>query len=304
MNRPRGLGKGLGAIFQEKSLAHKDDLPGTPPPDGSRVEVLAISQIQPNPFQPRKEFNQEELEDLATSIREKGVFQPILVRRQAGVYQIIAGERRFRASQLAGKDSIPALIRDQVSDREMREVALLENIQRVQLNPIEESLAYQELINSCGYTHDQLSDRLGKSRPAISNSLRLLRLDASIQDMVSKAVLSAGHARVLAALDVERQLELAERTKTEGWSVRTLELEAGQAKPAKEKSTKSPTPPKKNPAEDPNYGAFLRDLEKRLGTRVTLDLQPSGKGHLRFDFLSKDDLNRLADILLGLETPS
>ena len=148
MNRPRGLGKGLGAIFQEKSLAHKDDLPGVPPPDGSRVEVLSIRQIQPNPFQPRKEFNPQELEELAQSIREKGVFQPILVRKQEGIFQIIAGERRFRASQLAGKDTIPALIRDQVSDREMREVALLENIQRVQLNPIEEALAYQELINS------------------------------------------------------------------------------------------------------------------------------------------------------------
>ncbi|HNY29729.1 MAG TPA: ParB/RepB/Spo0J family partition protein [Fibrobacteria bacterium] len=294
------MGKGLGAIFQEKNLAHKDDLPGTPPPDGSRVEVLHISQIQPNPFQPRKEFNQEELEDLAQSIREKGVFQPILVRRQNNIFQIIAGERRFRASQLAGKDSIPALIRDQVSDRDMREVALLENIQRVQLNAIEESLAYQELINSCGYTHEQLSDRLGKSRPAISNSLRLLKLVQPVQAMVSDGSLSAGHARVLAGLEDSLQEPLAKRAISEEWSVRTLELEAGASKPAKPKTEKA-KPEKKPTLEDPNQVAFIRDLEKRLGTRVHMEMQESGKGYLKFDFLSKEDLNRLADILLGLE---
>ncbi|MBK8804976.1 MAG: ParB/RepB/Spo0J family partition protein [Fibrobacteres bacterium] len=300
MNRPRGLGKGLGAIFQEKNLAHKDDMPGAPPPDGSRVEVLHISQIQPNPFQPRKEFNQEELEDLAQSIREKGVFQPILVRRQNNSYQIIAGERRFRASQLAGKDSIPALIRDQVSDRDMREVALLENIQRVQLNAIEEALAYQELINSCGYTHEQLSDRLGKSRPAITNSLRLLKLTESVQAMISDSTLSAGHARVLASLPQAQQDPLAKKAIEEGWSVRTLELEAGLSKPSKPKSEK-PKVEKKPSAEDPNQIAFVRDLEKRLGTRVHMEIQETGKGYLRMDFLSKEDLNRLADVLLGLD---
>ena len=302
MNKPRGLGKGPGASFQEKTLAHKDDLPGVSPSDGSHVEVLSISQIQPNPFQPRKEFNQEELEELASSIREKGIFQPILVRKQAGIFQIIAGERRFRASQLAGKDTIPALVREQVSDRDMREVALLENIQRVQLNPIEEALAFQELINACGYTHDQLSQQLGKSRPAIPNGLRLLRLTETIQQDVAKGALSAGHARVLAALEPERQTTLAKRALQEGWSVRTLEQEAGQAKP-KGKPTKAPSSPAaKKGGDDPNHQAFLRDLEQRLGTRVSLDLQPSGKGSLRLDFLSKDDLNRLADILLGLNT--
>jgi len=290
MNKPRGLGKGLGAIFQERNLAHRDDLPGTPAADGSKVELLAISHIQPNPFQPRKEFNQADLEELAASIREKGIFQPILVRRQAGVYQIIAGERRFRASQMAGKDTIPALVRDQVTDRDMREIALLENIQRVQLNAIEEALAYQELINSCGYTHDQLSHQLGKSRPAITNSLRLLKLTDGVQQKVSSGLLSAGHARVLASLEAERQTALARRILDEGWSVRTLELEAGQEKP------------KKTSGEDPNKQAFLRDLALRLGTRVHLETQASGKGHLRVDFHSKEDLARLADILLGLNS--
>jgi ParB family chromosome partitioning protein len=264
------------------------------------VDLLAISQIQPNPFQPRKEFNQAELEELAASIREKGIFQPILVRRQAGIYQIIAGERRFRASQIAGKDTIPALVREQVSDREMREIALLENIQRVQLNAIEEALAFQELINSCGYTHDQLSHQLGKSRPAITNCLRLLKLDESIQNQVSTGLLTAGHARVLAGLEPERQTALAHRINAEGWSVRTLEIEAGLAK-AKNKSPKK-AKPKLATGEDPNHQAFLRDLAHKLGTRVHLETQASGKGQLRLDFHSKDDLNRLADILLGLNS--
>ncbi|HXP91133.1 MAG TPA: ParB/RepB/Spo0J family partition protein [Fibrobacteria bacterium] len=296
MNKPRGLGKGLGAIFQEKNLAHRDDLPGVPPTDGSMVAVLALAQIQPNPFQPRKEFNPTELEELAASIREKGVFQPILVRRQGANFQIIAGERRFRASLLAGKETIPALVRDQVSDREMREIALLENIQRVQLNPIEEALAFQELINSCGYTHDQLSHQLGKSRPAITNSLRLLRLVDGIQQQVASGTLSAGHARVLAALDPARQSALAQQVAAQGWSVRTLESKAGQvASPPK-----TPKRPGKSAGEDANRQAFLRELALRLGTRVHLETQPSGKGYLRLDFHSNSDLSRLADILLGL----
>lgn len=298
MNKPRGLGKGLGAIFQEKTLAHRDDATGTPAPDGSSVEILKISQIQPNPFQPRTEFDQGELEDLAQSIREKGVFQPILVRRQGGVFQIIAGERRFRASQIAGKDTIPALVRDQVSDRDMREVALLENIQRVQLNAIEEAIAYQELINSCGYTHDQLSDRLGKSRPTITNSLRLLRLHPTVRDMVSAGTLSAGHARVLAGLEEGRQIVLARKTQDEGWSVRTLELESGGGAPKKPKAEKE-TNAKKSPAEDPNQVAFLRQLEQRLGTRVTMDVNDSGKGFLKIDVLNNQDLTRVGDVILG-----
>jgi len=296
MNKPRGLGKGLGAIFQEKNLAHRDDLPGVPATDGSMVAVLALAQIQPNPFQPRKDFNPSELEELAASIREKGVFQPILVRRQGANFQIIAGERRFRASQLAGKETIPALVRDQVSDREMREIALLENIQRVQLNPIEEALAFQELINSCGYTHDQLSHQLGKSRPAITNSLRLLRLVDGIQQQVASGTLSAGHARVLAALDPTRQTTLAQQVAAQGWSVRTLESKAGQVGSL----PKTPKRTGKSAGEDANHQAFLRDLALRLGTRVHLEAQPSGKGYLRLDFHSKSDLSRLADILLGL----
>lgn len=295
MNKPRGLGKGLGAIFQEKTLAHKNDATGTGSPDGSTVEVLPIAKITPNPFQPRKQFETTELEELAASIREKGILQPILVRRQGDAFQIIAGERRFRASQLAGKDTIPALIRDQVTDREMREDALIENIIRVQLNAIEEAEAYQELILSCGYTHEQLSDRLGKSRPAITNSLRLLKLHPQIRERVVAGELSAGHARVLAPLNEERQLQLGRRAIEQHWSVRTLEQESGATPAPSKKGATKPAPTR----EDPNTGAFVRSIEERLGTRVQLDQSKDGKGSLRIQFLSNDDLNRIADILLG-----
>lgn len=295
MNKNRGLGKGLGAIFQEKSITHKNDLPGVPSPDGSSVSMLPIDKLTPNPFQPRKEFADDELQELASSIREKGVLQPILVRRQGEVYQIIAGERRFRASQLAGKTTIPALVRDQVTDREMREDALIENIIRVQLNAIEEAEAYQELILSCGYTHEQLSDRLGKSRPAITNSLRLLKLHPKVRDHVVSGELSAGHARVLAPLPEERQLHLGRMALENHWSVRTLEQEAGGVVPEKKK----PAPKAPAPKEDPNTSAFIRSIEERLGTRITLEKSKDGKGMLSIQFLSNDDLNRIADILLG-----
>ena len=294
-NKHRGLGKGLGAIFQEKSVTNRNDLPGTPAPDGSSVEMIPIEKLSPNPFQPRKEFNPEELEELSSSIREKGVLQPILVRRQGEFFQIIAGERRFRASQMAGKDSIPALVRDQVTDREMREDALIENIIRVQLNPIEEAEAYQELILSCGYTHEQLSERLGRSRPSITNSLRLLKLHPNIRDLVVGDQLSAGHARVLAPLPEERQLKLGRMAVENHWSVRALEQEAAGVVPEKKKPAAKPDPVK----DDPNTNAFVRKIEERLGTRVQFEQSKDGKGSLRIQFLSNDDLNRIADILFG-----
>ncbi|MCB9495265.1 MAG: ParB/RepB/Spo0J family partition protein [Fibrobacteria bacterium] len=294
MNKPRGLGKGLGAIFQEKTLAHRNDMHGVAPPDGSTVEIIPLEKLSPNPFQPRKEFDAEGLAELSASIREKGVLQPILVRRQGENFQIIAGERRFRASQMAGKDAIPALVRDQVTDREMREDALIENIIRVQLNAIEEAEAYQELVVSCGYTHEQLSERLGRSRPTITNSLRLLKLHPDVRASVVSGDLSAGHARVLAPLPEDRQLALGRMAVANHWSVRTLEQESGASAPPK-KNAEKPKPPQ----DDPNTTAFVRSIEERLGTRIQLDRSKDGKGSLRIHFLSDVDLNRIADILLG-----
>ena len=297
MNQHRGLGKGLGAIFQEKRVAHQNDqvlkeeiLPG------ERVQDIPLSSIVPNPFQPRKAFGDEEITELANSIRDNGLIQPLLVRQNGDIYQIIAGERRFRAHQKLGRPTVQAIVRAQVTDREMREVAIIENIQRVQLNPLEEAQAYQELIQDCGYTHDQCAERLGKSRSAITNALRLLRLEEAVRDFVLSGKLSAGHARALAGLPVERQTALATRCIAEDWSVRHLETECahetGATKPEKVKKVKE------EERLHPDVIAFVRSIEQQLGTKVQLEGNAS-KGSLRIAFVSSDDLNRIGELILG-----
>lgn len=295
--KPRGLGKGLGAIFQEKKAAHQNDqvISDTPLP-GDRVEELPLSSLVPNPYQPRKVFNDDEILELAQSIRDNGLIQPILVRKHGDIYQIVAGERRFRAHQLLGKTTVQAIVRESITDREMREVAIIENIQRVQLNPLEEAQAYQSLIQDCGLTHDQCADRLGKSRSAITNALRLLRLDEPVREFVLAGKLSAGHARCLAGLPMERQLPLAKMCIGEEWSVRRLETECshetGETKPEKPKKAKEET------RLHPDVVVFLRNIEQKLGTKVLLE-GSTVKGSLRINFVSSDDLNRIGELILG-----
>ncbi len=298
MSQHHGLGKGLGAIFAQNQAAHQhDQVLAQDPQPGERIQDVPLSAIVPNPFQPRKTFDDSEIEGLANSIRDNGLIQPLLLRQNGETYQIIAGERRFRACQKLGNTTVKAIVRSQVTDREMREVAIIENIQRVQLNPLEEAQAYQELIQDCGYTHDQCAERLGKSRSAITNSLRLLRLDEGVRAMLLEGSLSAGHARCLAGLPSERQLPIAKRCLTEDWSVRQLETECaremGAAKPAKVKPKAEPKPL------NPNVTAFVKNIEQHLGTRVQLDGSES-RGSLRIDFTSADDLNRIGELILGI----
>lgn len=288
MNKPRGLGKGLGAIFQEKREAHTQDLVEE---ENRPTTEIELDLIDPNPFQPRKEFQPEELQELAASIRERGIIQPILVRNHGERYQIIAGERRFRATQSLGWKAIPALVRERVSDREMREVALIENIQRVQLNAIEEAMAYQELLTECGLTHDELATRVGKSRSAITNAIRLLRLQEDVRNLVLNGKLSAGHARALATLEPDRQVTLAQRALEEDWSVRHLERFAGDA------SEKRPAPKKAKPGLTPEIQAYIENLERSLGTRIELKADAKGKGVLQVHCFNWDDLQRLGDII-------
>lgn len=299
-NKPRGLGKGLGAIFQEKKAAHQNDqvLTTQDPLPGDRVQDIPLAAIVPNPFQPRKVFNDDEILELAQSIRDKGLIQPLLIRKNGDGYQIVAGERRFRAHQLLGKTTVQAIVREQITDREMREVAIIENIQRVQLNPLEEAQAYQELIQDCGLTHDQCAERLGKSRSAITNALRLLRLDEGIRDLVLSGKLSAGHARCLAGLPMERQAPLASRAVAEEWSVRRLEQECAQE--SGETKVEKPKKPKEEVRLHPDVAAFVRNIEQRLGTKVQLE-GTTAKGSLRINFVSSDDLNRIGELILGAD---
>lgn len=278
----KALGRGLEALIPGGTATATAEAPAS----GSRE--LALTDISANPFQPRKRFDDEAIKELAASIRANGVLQPILVRRfGAEEYQLVAGERRLRAASLAGLERIPAVIRE-VSDREMMELALVENIQRQDLDPIEEAKAFQTLIEKIGLTHDQLSERVGKQRSSISNSLRLLGLPAEVQDMVSRGTLSAGHARALLGVPASGdQLAAARYVVNRGFSVRRTEafirrkLRMQHSRPRSQKAT------------------ALSDLETRLqqrfGTRVSISPARRG-GRVEFEYFSDEDLERLLEL--------
>lgn len=273
----KALGKGLEAIFGNlgQEVVH--------PKTGANTLEIEISKISPNPFQPRTEFGPEEIQELAESIREKGLLQPILLRQHKDGYQIVAGERRFRATQLLGRTSIPALVRDQLSDRDMMEMALIENIQRVQLNAIEEAMAFEQLINACGITHDELAQKLGKSRSAITNTLRLLKLDEPLKAMIKEGKLTAGHGRALLQTDPNKRQKLAEKIVEGHLNVRRAEKSGGRkaenAKPL-----------------NPNTQAFLEKLRFLVGTKVTLK-GTENKGILEIHYMQRQDLETLAEML-------
>jgi ParB family chromosome partitioning protein len=278
----KALGRGLEALIPGGTATATAEAPS------SGARELALADISANPFQPRKRFDDEAIKELAASIRANGVLQPILVRRfGAEEYQLVAGERRLRAASLAGLERIPAVIRE-VSDREMMELALVENIQRQDLDPIEEAKAFQTLIEKIGLTHDQLSERVGKQRSSISNSLRLLGLPAEVQDMVSRGTLSAGHARALLGVPASGdQLAAARYVVNRGFSVRRTEafirrkLRMQHSRPRSQKAT------------------ALADLETRLqqrfGTRVSISPGRRG-GRVEFEYFSDEDLERLLEL--------
>jgi ParB family chromosome partitioning protein len=255
---------------------------------GETVMQISLTTIQPNPYQPRKEFRSEDLADLASSIREHGVLQPIIVRRQGDGYEIVAGERRFRASESLGLPTVPAIVRD-ATDADMLELALTENIQRADLNPLELARAYASYIDRFQLTQEQAAERLGKSRSSIANTMRLLELPPDVQEMISRGSLSMGHARALLALETpQAQRELAGRVAVEGLSVRDVER-VGQ----EQRGQQTPSSPTKS--------SHTEDLEKqlreRLGTRVSIQ-DKAGRGRIVIEYFSNEELSRLLDILL------
>ena len=291
MAAKRKLGKGLDAIFGENIDSFLDDIEkGAAEAAGNVHSELPISQIRPNPYQPRKEFDENGLKELANSIKENGVFQPILVRKSLSGYELVAGERRLRASKLAGKNEIPAIIVD-FDDRQMMEISLLENIQRKDLTPIEEAGAHKQLITKLGYTQDELAKRLGKSRTNVANMLRLLSLPEKIRDMVNTGKLSYGQARTLLSLDDEgKMLALAERTVKDGLSVRELE-----------KLTSRDKSGKKKPADRPkNSDPFTEDMEDRLRKKFSTKVEIRNKA-ISISYTDTEDLNRILDIMGVIE---
>lgn len=249
---------------------------------------IRIADIRPNPYQPRKVFNEEGINELAASIKEHGVFQPIIVRKAIGGYELIAGERRLRASKTAGKEDIPAIVVD-FDDRQMMEISLLENIQREDLNPIEEAEAYDNLLHKLGYTQDELAQRIGKSRPYITNMLRLLKLPSAIREKLIEGKLSNGHARTLLAIENEDEaVALAQRAIKEKLSVRELENIINQRKRPKIKKSEKPL--------DPSYENVRHIIEGKLATKVKIE-----KDKIVISYRDVDDLNRILEIMDCLE---
>jgi ParB family chromosome partitioning protein len=287
--RKGGLGRGLDALIPTTPIGDITNNSGVVVGSAFEVDINAIA---PNPKQPRTVFDEEALAELAASIKEVGVLQPPVVRDLgSGRYELIMGERRLRATKLAGLKTIPVIIR-QSKDNEMLREALLENIHRSQLNPLEEGAAYQNLLNDFGYTHDELAIKIGKSRPAITNTLRLLNLPASVQRKVAAGILSAGHARALLALTDGAEIEkLANRIVAEGLSVRAVEeivaMTAGKEKNAPTKSAKTVSP-------------RLKEIENRLAdkldTRVGVELGLA-KGKITIEFADLEDLERIHKII-------
>jgi len=275
----KGLGKGISAFFPEESI-HSDN----------RVEYVAVSKLIVNPFQPRKIFNEEALQELAESIKEHGIIQPIVVRKKEKKYEIIAGERRFRATKLAGLKEIPAIVKE-MTEQQMMEVAILENLQREDLTPIEEAEAYSSLIENLNFTQDMLAKRLGKSRPHIANHIRLLQLPEDVRKLMNEGVLSMGHGRALLGLKNKGRIaEIAQKVIAQSLNVRQLEslvhqLNEGVSHETKEKVKK-----------DVFVQATESQLREYFGTSVQVKKQKN-KGKIEIEFYSEDDLERILDIL-------
>ena len=287
--RRGGLGRGLDALIPTTTIGEVTNSSGVVA--GTALEV-DINLVLPNSKQPRTYFDEAELQELAASIKEVGVLQPPVVReRSDGRYELIMGERRLRASKLAGLKTIPVILRAS-SDNEMLREALLENIHRSQLNPLEEGAAYQNLLNDFGYTHDELATKVGKSRPTITNTLRLLNLPPSVQRKVAVGVLSAGHARALLSLVNSAEIEnLANRIVSEGLSVRAVE-EIVAMSDGKVKGEKV----KRHTTQSPHLKELGDQLGNKFDTRVVIELGKQ-KGKITIEFADEEDLLRITKLL-------
>jgi len=277
----KALGRGLSALLREVEITT------------AGLEQVPVDLIVPNPFQPRRDFPEETLKELADSILNSGVLQPILVRRVDGKYQLIAGERRLRAAKLAGLESVPAVIRD-LGDRETLELAVTENVMREDLNPIEVAHAYDSLQERFQLSHDDIAGRIGVKRSTVTNSLRLLRLPEQVQEMVTNREVSAGHARALLGLEsAERQNELARLIVKRGLSVRQVESMVALAQ-------RAPKAPRATGQVDPNTRAAALEMERALGTRVKI-VGSEKRGRIEISYFSGEDLQRLYELLTRRE---
>jgi ParB family chromosome partitioning protein len=286
------LGKGLSALIREPepSVAPTPVAPAAPA--GEFLQQVDIDLIDPSPYQPRTRFHEDALEELARSIRSSGIIQPLLVRRAGNRYQLIAGERRWRAAQRAALQRVPAIVRE-VADEIALEMTLIENLQREDLNPIEQARAFARLMEDFHMTQEQVAERTGKDRATIANAIRLLNLETSIQDMIEEGKIMAGHGRALLAIeDTNLRLDFARRAALGRLTVRQLERLATRKPRSHVTGTSALI--------DPNARAALEELQRKYGTRVSLRSNPNGKsGQLIFEYYNDSDLARLYDLLIG-----
>ena len=277
--RRRALGKGLGAL-----------IPGAETVGQERPSEVAIAHLRANPFQPRQAMDAQELSGLVDSIRRHGVLQPIVVRPSVGGYEVVAGERRWRAAEAAGLSSVPAIVRS-LTDQEALELALVENLQREDLNPIERARAYRRLMQEFGLTQEQIAERVGKSQPSVANALRLLHLPQQIQASLEAGRITEGHARALLAVATESALlRLWERIERRGLSVRETEALVRRS------ISREILP--RGRAKDPQLRSLEQDLSRRYGTKAILE-GSRRKGRVAFEYYSEEDLQRLLDLLLA-----
>ncbi len=293
-DQPRkALGKGLDALLRSNKTA--PSVVSTEPVavTGPGPLLVPIGDIQPNPLQPRTVFQAERLAELAQSIRENGIIQPLVVRKAAIGYQLIAGERRWRAARMANLERVPVVVQD-FADERLMEITLIENIQREDLNPIEVAHAFDRLAKEFQLSHEQIAQRTGKDRTTITNMMRLLRLPQDIQLLLAEHRLSMGHARAILGLPTpELQIEVAERTTAEGLSVRQVErLVQKMSEPREPK-------PAAEAALDPNVKAAIQELERVLGTRVRLTEKSENRGRIEIEYYSMDDLTRIYETIVG-----
>ena len=291
MAAPRGLGKGLDLMIPNMMGESKEKKVEVKKEEKGAETIVKITKIEPNREQPRKVFNEDALQELADSIKQFGVIQPIMVQDRKDHYEIIAGERRWRAAKLAGLKEVPVIIKN-YTEKEIVEISLIENIQREDLNPIEEAQAYKRLLEEFNLKQDEVAERVSKSRTAVTNSMRLLKLSDRVQQMVIDEMISTGHARALLAVEKEEdQYLLAQRIFDEKLSVREIEkIVKNLGKPAKEKKEKDKTL-------EVIYKDIEEQLKQRLSTKVSVNSKGNGTGRIEIDFYNHDDLERLLDLL-------
>ena len=301
-----GLGRGLDALFPEKTVQSKPKTVKTVKEEkkvavdtkkfsqqetSNGERMMKISMIEPNREQPRKKFDEDALQELSESIKQYGILQPLLVSDKKDYYEIVAGERRWRAAKMAGLKEVPVVVKE-FSTQEIVEISLIENIQREDLNPVEEAMAYKRLIDEFHLKQDEIAERVSKSRTAVSNSMRLLKLDSRVQQMMVDEMISAGHARaILAISDPEQQYNAAMKVFDEKLSVRETEkLVKSILTPTKKKPVVS------NPTEDAIYESLEEKMKGITGTRVFIHRKKNNKGKIEIEYYSRDDLDRIIDL--------